>query len=178
MFKSKRHWLISALIITYIYSVALCLLPNSAAQKALIKPVRPIINLFAWQQNFVTYAPNPWSHSLTMDATVRFNDGTCTVWHYPRVETFSGTERIVKDRYRRLLYRSLHSEKMLWPGFAKYVARLSDSNNRHPISVELVKHQTPVMFPQPGGNAGQHGLTQDVSLFTYAVQPADLVSAI
>lgn len=175
MSKTVRRCLISAFVLVYIYAVGVSLLPKSICQKALIKPVRPFISLCALQQNFVTYAPNPWSNSLTLDAAVRFDDGSCSVWHYPRVETYSGTERIVKDRYRRLLYRSLHQEKMLWPGFARYVARVNDSPQRHPVSVQLVKHLTPVLLPLPGANAEQRVPTQDVCLFTYAVKAADLL---
>lgn len=175
-FKIDRRHMISAFILLYLYSVGLCLCHKSLWQQKLIAPVRPLVCLLSLQQNYETYAPNPWSSTMQLDADITFNDGTTAVWRYPRVEAMCGMERIIKDRYRRLLYKSLYQRKQLWPGFSRYVARINDTSERHPVTVQLVKHTTPVLLPAPGTHEAPQAGTTDTVLFTYAVQKQDLVS--
>jgi hypothetical protein len=167
---------ISTFLIFYIYGITLWLLLPSPRRDAILKPVEPLITYTGLWQGWTMFSPDPRMVNLDLDAIITYSDGTTTVWQYPRVDKLAFFEKMLKERYRKFGYDHLNwaAEKILWPDFARWVARINNSGGPTPVKVQLERHWAHVPPPEKGiGNPLPPHANQYL-FFTYEVKPEDL----
>lgn len=169
-----RRAIISLFILFYMTAVVLWILPWSRTREALIKPFTDQIYFTGVWQGFAVFAPDPRKVNYRIYATIEFDDGTETVWHYPAMEKLGFFERFLKEHYRKFGNDCLNSTELLWPDFARYVARKHDGTNRHPRSVALTRTWADIPPIEKGLGKPLPEQKDKYRFFLYRVLPEDL----
>jgi len=171
-----RKPLISALIVLILYCGSLWILPDSAGRSTLLEPFTPVILYIGLCHKYTMFAPNPKNINLDIDAKVTFSDGSTTVWQYPRIERLGLYERIQKERFRKFGIDHLKNDdhRLLWPDFARWVARINDSGGRHPVRIELERNWADVPPPAVGIGSALPRHWRKFLFYTYGVASGDL----
>ncbi|MDR3613465.1 MAG: hypothetical protein P4L53_07855 [Candidatus Obscuribacterales bacterium] len=120
----------------------------------LIRPITSFMQILGLRQNFETFGPNPLFANSRLFAVVTYTDRSRSVWLYPQLENLDALpERLSQSRYRIFYSHHLHSDKFLWPDFARFVARSQNHfAEKKPVCVQLLKQidDIPTMNPQSG----------------------------
>jgi hypothetical protein len=141
---------VSAAIVLLLLSEVGTHLPASAIQDQVGKGANEIIRIFASEQSWGVFAPDPRSTSLKLEARVHFDDGTTTTWTIPEGSRVVGNLRYY--RWRKWLERVRDDGySSLWEPTARWVASLYDDEPSPVVKVELVRlfHENSVVGPQP-----------------------------
>ncbi len=133
------RFVISLFIIFYISAITLWILPWSRAKQILLEPVSDQIYFMGAWQGFGVFAPDPRTNNIRIHATITYDDGTSTIWHYPSMEKLGFLERYCREHYRKFGNDCLNSTELLWRDFARFVARKHDRKNKHPLTVSLTR---------------------------------------
>lgn len=173
---SRGRLFANIFILVYLYCIGFWLCPETPWRTALLSPVAPtILYLGLWQQ-YRVFAPVR-TFNVFFDAEVTFDDGSKSTWHYPRIEKMGFWDKIRNERFRKLANDNLnwHSNRMLWPDFARYVARQSRDSaaGKRPVIVNLVRHYQDIPPPYHGQFLPLPPYESEV-FFSYIVRPEDL----
>lgn len=133
------RFVISLFIIFYISAITLWISPWSRAKQILLEPVSDQIYFMGAWQGFGVFAPDPRTNNIRIYATITYDDGTSTIWHYPSMEKLGYLERYCREHYRKFGNDCLNSTELLWRDFARFVARKHDRKNKHPLTVSLTR---------------------------------------
>ena len=123
---------------------------DSALDDKLGEPSDEIIRIFASEQSWGVFAPNPRSTSLKLEARVYFEDGSRKVWTVPEGPRVLANLRFY--RWRKWLERVRDDGySSLWEPTAEWIASLYEDEPSPVVRVELVRrfHDNTVEGPQP-----------------------------
>ena len=135
--------------------------------------LRPYFRWSGLFQSWNMFAPIPKSANTYIEATVVHQDGSRTIWAFPRMEQLSLTERTFKERYRKFADNITQDENdALLPDVARYIARLNSTSSNPAKTVILVQRWS-FIVPRPDGSYVPEPWDQHV-LYGYGVKPEDL----
>jgi hypothetical protein len=152
----KRPWLrafINAFIILHVYIIVIWGLPSSRFRYVMTQPVQSYVLQTGLWQSWDMFSPEPLSLNFTVEAHIRFRDGSTNVWEFPRMEKLGIWERFQKERYRKWRERIRQdSYGIAWNDTARFVARLHNNPANPPVKVTLVRHWQAITPPalRPG----------------------------
>ena len=169
-----RKTVITLFIIFYIMSVILWVLPWSRTRDFFIKPITQQIYYTGIWQGFAVFAPDPRKENYRIYATIRYDDGTEKIWHYPAMEKLGLFERYCKEHWRKYGNDCLNGNNLLWPDFARWVARANDEKSKHPLTVALTRTRTETMPPEDGFGKPNPEQLEKYQFYLYRVLPEDL----
>lgn len=142
--------LLSIGIVLILLSVVCTHLPSSAIDDTVGGPANQVIRIFAAEQAWGVFAPDPRSISLRLEARVTFADGSTTTWEVPNGPRIGANLRYY--RWRKWLER-IRSDSFsgLWRATAEWVASIHDDGPSPVTRVELVRyfHDNLVTGEQP-----------------------------
>ncbi len=145
-------------------------LPLIQALKNFLHPYFSLCNL---DQTWNMFAPDPLVANSYELAQITFEDGSLSIWSFPRMEDLSLLDRYKKERYRKFtndwLWREQHSE--LWPDTAHYIAREASKSLKRPSSIRLIRYSSAI--PSPGSPKTALRWKQYI-VFNYQVDESDL----
>lgn len=150
----RRWWgrvVISLLIVWHAFALFIWLMPgNTPIIQACVGPVRSYLTATSLVQSWQMFSPNPDNTDVYLSAQVTYADGSVRPYTFPRMATLDYADRYREERWRKFTEVGTHSvQPGLWAAFARYAARVSDTNpNNRPVSVELIRHSRQV--PPPG----------------------------
>ena len=131
---------------------------------------------FLWSglfQSWDMFSPLPKATNAYMEALVLYQDGSTTMWSFPRMEQLSLTDRYSKERYRKFVETVLvDSSSPLWPDVARYVARLPEIRAGRPKKIMLVVKWSDIVT-NPDGTFTRAPWDEHV-FYSYDVKPEDL----
>jgi hypothetical protein len=131
---------------------------------------------FLWSglfQSWDMFSPLPKATNAYMEALVLYQDGSTTMWSFPRMEQLSLTDRYSKERYRKFVETVLvDSSSPLWPDVARYVARLPEIRAGGPQKIMLVVKWSDIVT-NPDGTFTRAPWDEHV-FYSYDVKPEDL----
>lgn len=167
---------VSAGVIFYAYAVGLYMIPDNPSRSRLLAPLRALICYTGLWQSYVVFSPNPRPTNLDISAEIRYDDGSVSVWRYPRMDQMSQLERLQKERYRKYGMEHLNNDKeaLLRPDFARYLARLHKSDARQPVEIKLVRNWANIPPPQQGLGRPLPPHLNHYAFYTYSVKKSDL----
>ncbi len=113
------------------------------------------------------FSPNPAATDWWGDAEITYQDGSRSVYQYPRMFLLSIPQKFVKERFRKF-YERAHSDDYQWlfPQFGLRIALINFKDPKNPpIRVALRRHWLEVM---PPGTA-QPTAYNAYNYFTYEV---------
>ncbi len=107
--------------------------------------------LWQWWDMF---APNPASIDAWMDAEIQYEDGTTSIYQYPRIYDLPIWQKYFKERYRKYRERLTEDEYgWKWNHTAQRIAlEAYRQTGRRPVEVQLYRHWqqgTGVGQPEP-----------------------------
>lgn len=119
------------------------------------------------------FSPNPASVDMYADAMVYYQDGTKTLYRYPRIFDLSLGQKFLKERWRKFFERAGSSDfRYLWPVFGQRVALMNfDDPKNPPVKIELHRHE---MVINPPGEPVNHSYSDEI-YYTYFVNQAQLL---
>ena len=175
-YEPARKIMISLFVVMYICAIGLWLLPDSETKETLIAPLEPFILYTGLWQTYTVFAPNPRNFNLDLQATIVYRDGSSSVWKYPRMEQMGLLERMEKERFRKYGYDNLNSadNRVLWPDFARYVARLNRRDGNQPALITLERNWADIAAPAVGMGKPLPAHDHHRRFFTYTVVRGDL----
>lgn len=83
-------------------------------------------------------------------------------------------ERYCKEHYRKYGNDCLNESQLLWPDFARFVARLNDEQTKHPVTVALTRTSADVPPIEEGLGKPNPEQKKQYRFFLYRVVPEDL----
>lgn len=168
---------VTAGILAYAWAVLLWMIPDNPSRNRLIQPLRPIVMYLGLWQSFVVFSPNPRPYNLSVTAEIKYDDGSVSTWHYPRMDQLSYFDRIQKERYRKygLEHLAADKDKYLRPDFARYLARMHATPGKHPVEISLIRHWVQILPPAQGMGKQLAPHLRHYTFFTYKVKEGDLV---
>lgn len=130
--------LISIAVVLLLLAEVCTHLPDSAIEREVSAPANQVIRIFAAEQAWGVFAPNPRSISLRLEARVTFADGSTTTWEVPEGPRVGANLRYY--RWRKWLERIRGDDfRGLWRPTAEWVASLYDDGPSPVTRVELVR---------------------------------------
>lgn len=175
-----RRALINAFIVAYVVLLSLTLMPGSWAwRNAVLRMFNPIILYAGLWQNYSVFSPNVRDINLHIEAIVTYQDGTQIVWPFPRMERLPLFHRIYLERYRKFGHDHLNwdHERVLWPDFARFVARrMNDRGDNKPREIVLKRYWQRIPPPQVGLGRPAPEHINAYEFYRYNVRPEDLQS--
>ncbi|MCA9805276.1 MAG: hypothetical protein KC777_25075 [Cyanobacteria bacterium HKST-UBA02] len=169
-----RRAVISLFIVFYMVAVILWVCPWSRVQTVLTEPFAKQMFFMGCWQGFAVFAPDPRMDNVRIYATVTFDDGTKTVWNFPAMENLGFYERYRREHYRKFCNDCLISTELLWPDFARFVARRFDEPEKHPVSVALTRVSADILPIEKGLGKPDPELKKEYQFYLYRVLPEDL----
>jgi hypothetical protein len=174
---TRRHALISGFILFHCVAIACYALPIDSLLVGDIKDLlRPYLSSVGLIQNWAMFAPEPLSLNVYVEAQITYRSGRTVEWMFPRPQDFGYAERYLKERQRKFVSDALRLDvyAALWPGAARYVARLNNTDPTNPpVAVKFIRHWSKILLPEPGQPHKQEP-EHSYAFFTYAVTPEDL----
>jgi len=135
----------------------------------LTSPLQYYDEFFGWWQYWDMFAPNPADTDIWCDAVITYQNGTQSVYQYPRMYLLSNWDKYFSERYRKFYERvNPDSGQEIWPFFAQCIAlkNYHDASNP-PVEVQLRRHWKQI---QPPGTRQ----LKDYSEYTYYDYRVDL----
>ncbi len=166
--------IISVFILFYITVVILWVCPWSRTKNALIEPLTPHIYYTGVWQGFAVFAPDPRKSNYRIFADIKYDDGSQKRWNYPAMEKLGLFERFCKEHYRKYGNDCLNFNELLWPDFARYVARLNNEKTKHPVTIALIRTSADIPPIEEGLGKPNPEQTKVYQFFLYRVLPEDL----
>ena len=146
--------------------------PLIARCRSLIRPYLLYTGLF---QKWDMFAPDPSKVNHYVAGVVTYQDGSTSVWTFPRMENLGYIDKYFKERYRKYAndFLNLDVYSGLWPDAARYIARQNNRPSNPPIVVDLVRHWSMVPPPDSGEDPSLARWNQ-YQFFRYIVREGDL----
>lgn len=171
-----RRSIINIFILFYMAAIMLWVCPSSRTKNALIKPINDHILYTGVWQGFAVFAPDPRKFNLKIFATIKFDDGTETIWRFPTMENLGIFNRYCKEHYRKFTNDCLNYNDSLWPDCARWIARQHDGKQKHPVSVSLTRTFADIPpFNEESLRKPLPEQTKSYQFFFYKVLPEDLL---
>ena len=142
--------LVSAVIVAVLLAEVGTHLPASAIERRVGKTANEVIRIFASEQTWGVFAPNPRGTSLRLEGRVHFADGSMETWVLPSGSRVGGNLRYY--RWRKWLERVRDDGyTRTWEPTARWIASLYDDRGSPVVRVELVRffRQNTLEDPQP-----------------------------
>ncbi|MDP1818280.1 MAG: hypothetical protein Q8K58_00115 [Acidimicrobiales bacterium] len=131
--------LISALIVLLLIAEIGTNLPPSAFERTVGESADQLVRVFASEQTWGVFAPDPRSTSLDLEARVTFMDGSATTWDLPTGPSIGANLRYY--RWRKWLERVRSDDyRGQWRPTARWIASLYDDRDSPVAQVELIRH--------------------------------------
>jgi hypothetical protein len=143
----------------------------------LFKPVRPALAYWGFLYSFAVFPGGYIPKDKQVVAVITFDDGTTATWQYLLyLDNVTYLQQFIDWRFRKLIYTYLDNTKskrnnILCPDFARYVARLNDTSNNHPVSVRFIEYSKTI--PPPGAPNTVAPISNR-TLFIYHVRSGEL----
>lgn len=180
----SRVRLLSLFILLHLYAMVFWGLPRSNFRSLAVSPVEGYVSTIGLWHSWDMFSPDPLAVVVHVQARIRFQDGSSTTWHFPRMEELGLWERFQKERYRKLRERlRLDAYANGWDDLARHVARLHDTPHNRPVQVILTRLWEPIPPPtRTGGRPDDYQprparpgpLTNQYDFHRYTVRPEDL----
>jgi hypothetical protein len=142
---------ISIVIVLVLLAEVITHLPDgSAVERSVGQPASQMIRIFAAEQSWGVFAPNPRSSSIGIEAEITFADGSTARWELPQGAVVGTNLRYY--RWRKWLERARSdSYKSLWEPTARWIASLYGSPDNPVEQVALIRrsHDNVLIGPQP-----------------------------
>ena len=172
--KKWQYIAINAFLIFHTVAICCWCMPfGSPFIAACRETLRPY---FVWSglfQSWDMFSPLPKSANAYMEALVLYQDGSTTIWSFPRMEQLTLTEKYSKERYRKFMESVLDEKNAtLWPDVARHVARLPEIRGGGPQKVMLVARWSSIVRDEDGTFA--RGPWDEHVFYSYDVKPEDL----
>jgi hypothetical protein len=176
---SWKHMLITAFILLHLYIIVFWGLPGSTFRTRLIKPVQDYVIWSGLWHSWDMFSPNPLSVNFSVDAQIKYADGTFTVWEFPRMERMGIWERFHKERWRKWRERVRQDAySSIWDDTARWIARQNNNQpGNPPTQVMLIRHWQAIPPPVAGDYQPipkEYILRQNYRFKVYQVQRGDL----
>lgn len=144
---STGRALLSGLILFTLAAMLISNLPASELRRTGMKVFDPYLDASGLHQNWNLFAPDPRRATLQLEARIRFEDGSRTIWHPPVGDPFVGVYRTFRWRKWAGNVLSSSNKELLEPT-ADWIARMHAENGKVPVEVVLVKRS--YVAPPPG----------------------------
>lgn len=144
-------WLVAHLVMIYSWAV-----PGESQLKKEINGFfeRYVLYFGVWQ-SWDMFAPNPRDIKITMDAEIKYKDGSQKIWEFPRMDKMGFFEKFRKERYRKWAFDNVRVDQHsgLWLPTVRYIARSIDDPNRPLKSIALRRRWRQIVVPEDRGLA-------------------------
>jgi hypothetical protein len=138
----------------------------------LLKPLFPTLDFFGLTYNFRFFSPNPPVVDIHLDFLVQFSDGTVANWQYHRKKLAPWDP---DNSFQRCVQNYLWWDKqnlIVFPDFARFVAKHSNRPDVHPIAIHFVA--TEATIGAPAENKHVPDAVHKFTCFSYHVSANDL----
>lgn len=96
----------------------------SSFHQELKNSIQPYMLWSGLWQGWDMFSPDPLRLNASIEATVTFEDGSQSLWVFPKMQELGYGERYVKERYRKWRERvRLDDYKRIWPDTSRFVAK-------------------------------------------------------
>ena len=172
--EKAKYIAINAFLLFHILAIACWCLPMDIPLVARCNDLlRPYFRWSGLFQSWNMFAPIPKTANTYLEATVVFQDGSRTIWTFPRMEQLGLTGRQFKERYRKFAEELARDENdALLPDAARRIARLN-STASNPVKTVILVQKWSFIVPRPDGSYVPEPWDQHV-LYGYGVKPGDL----
>ncbi len=140
-------------------------LPSSELAIRTQPPFQRVLYATGLDQNWSVFAPDPPRAEVDFQARIAYNDGTERLWEVPTGDPVLGAYW----DYRWLKWGEIVSagiDARLWLPAARWIARQETDAGRHPVTVTLFRHITPLPL------GGTKEAPTSVDFFVHNVVPA------
>ena len=172
--QKTKYVAINIFLIFHILAIACWCLPTDSPLVTLLNDQTRAY--FRWSglfQGWNMFSPLPKSANTYVEATIIHQDGSKTVWTFPRMEQLTLTRRVFKERYRKFAEDLAREENDgLLPDVARHIARLN-STPSNPAKTVILVQKWSFIVPRPDGSYVPEPWDQHV-LLGYGVKPEDL----
>lgn len=141
--------ILNALLAVTVAGVITSNLPDSALRRRLLPPLRPYVNALGLDQAWNLFSPDPSRRSISVEARLRFADGTIDTIAAPSGGRWIGDKRFYRWRKWQRRVR-LDANRRLWPATAGYFAGPYWLDGRGLRSIVLVRRWSDT--PAPWGD--------------------------
>ena len=171
--QKTKYVAINIFLIFHILAIACWCLPIDSPLVTLLNDQTRAY--FRWSglfQGWNMFSPLPKSANTYVEATIIHQDGSKTVWTFPRMEQLTLTQRVFKERYRKFAEDLAREENDgLLPDVARHIARLNSTPS--PAKTVILVQKWSFIVPRPDGSYVPEPWDQHV-LLGYGVKPEDL----
>jgi hypothetical protein len=138
LWQSIRKPLISIFIVTHIWIIISCMIPQNPLVELLHRPFNKYMNFMGLWQTYAVFAP-PRANNLHLIALITYKDGTTRIEPLPRLDRMPLFDKVRKERFRKYLedntaWTELYGS-FLVKDLARYVARQSNFFKGKPPTV-------------------------------------------
>ena len=142
--------------------------------KGRVTPYASKVGLF---QTWGMFAPNPGRQNAYVDAEITYRDGRKHIWTFPQMQELGYADRYAMERYRKFANERLcfKEHSALWPGAARYIARVNADASNPPEVVKLTHYWSDIPPPSLFDETPQPERWKRDVFFTYIVKPGDLL---
>jgi hypothetical protein len=172
--KRWQYVAINIFLLFHIPAIACWALPtNDTFVLTCRNAIRPYMVWSGLFQSWDMFSPVPKVTNAYMEAVVVYNDGSTSMWGFPRMDLLSATEKYSQERYRKFVEVLLdEGNSGLWPDVARYVARMPDIRAHDPQKILLVVRFSDIVAHDDGTFTRA---PWDAHVFySYDVKPEDL----
>lgn len=147
--KRWGRWCITVFILVHLYIMVFWGLPGSRFRSYMVQPVQDYVLKSGLWHSWDMFSPDPLAMNYRIHAQVFFQDGSLTIWEFPRMEKLGYFERYRKERFRKWRERVRQdSYGAIWDDTARFIARLHNSPTNRPVRVILVRQWEGIPAPQ------------------------------
>jgi hypothetical protein len=171
--EKAKYFAINAFLLFHIVAIACWCLPIDSPRVVFCTDlVGPYFRWAGLFQVWNMFSPLPKSANTYVEATVIHQDGSKTVWTFPRMEQLTLTERLFKERYRKFAEELARDENdALLSDAARHIARLNSATD--PAKTVILVQKFSFIVPRPDASYVPEPWDQHV-LYGYGVKPGDL----
>ncbi len=156
------QWMLSALLVFTLFTVAVWNMPDSALKQDVIPVAQPYLNATGLSQSWAVFAPDPPRLTLGIFARIHYTDGSTAVWRPPRGDAVVGHYRTYRW-WKWVESARLDSNRFLWEPTAAWVAETYDHGGRLPAQVDLVREWRDLLAP---GSGRESNAVREYTYFT------------
>jgi hypothetical protein len=167
---------LSAFIIFHLFAVSLWLLPPSPFRTHMLAPFNSYVTMSGLWQSWNVFAPVPKTWNIYLTGDVVYQDGSRTIWQFPRLEKLDYLTRMQKQPYRKWAHEGLVdvANSITWPDAARFIARQTARPGKQPQMVSLVKHWAYIPPPEVGLGKPSPEPNKSYVFYKYIVSAGDL----
>lgn len=175
-FSARTRIFISALILIYLLCIIMSAAPPSACTNGFERLLKIHLSYWGIFENYGMYAPNPVRYNQGFYAEITYTDGSQKIWRFPDLADLQGNDllRQMLEKWTELEYYICWNQQSIrfLPDAARYIARISNRVDSHPVKVTIYRNYYPITVPGVKQDKPLENLHQ--LLLNYSVTAEDL----